>query len=77
MKINFNHVRVCALQEYNSLVKQLNEIEQVTENSTIVKIMDDLRASLCSIAAAYIDGNPDCICVLDEVESIAQLDDKS
>lgn len=72
MKIDFNHVRKQAVYAHNRLVKKLNmhiEDEQVVIDVNLIeRELEALRNWLVRIACSYIEGNPDCAMLGDELE---------
>lgn len=77
MKVDFNNVRLKAINEYNALVKKLNGAicEDTDMNRVVIPVgdlqrtIDNLRDSIVTIGLAYDEGNEDLKCVLtDDME---------
>jgi len=71
MNIDFNNVRVSAINNFNSLVRNLNTSigcngEIRIFKTTIERNIDNLRSALVGIGATYEKDNEDFKCVLDD-----------
>ena len=75
MDIDFNNVRVQAIQAYNRLVITLNKnVEKTISGWKKVEVpvdeiqadLDELRSLIGAIACTFRKDDPDCKCVFDD-----------
>jgi predicted DNA-binding transcriptional regulator YafY len=81
MRINFNHVRKKAIDSFNNLIRELNAgiCEDVDRARVVVPVrdierdIDILRDALVSIGCAYVENDPDCVCIIEEDDKILEF----
>jgi hypothetical protein len=76
MKVDFNNVRIAAVDRYNQLTEILNEkidsrgVIESFDADEIQGVMDALRTNLVIIAASFEDGNNDFIDVCENLNFV-------
>lgn len=77
MQVNFNNLRVQAVQAYNRLTSTLNNYVNKEEGTiasidteAIQKDLDDLRQMLVTLACCYLEDDPNVKSVIDECGKI-------
>ena len=84
MQVNFNNLRRKLINNYSSLIKELNSAiveegrDQVVKISTenIANTLDDLRECIVIIGCLEEDGNEDCQCIIEEHEILPSFNDQ-
>jgi hypothetical protein len=84
MEVDFNNLRVRALETYNELCKTLNLRMSKNKLNPYIQVdvweiqeeMDQLRMMLYTMACCYIEGREDCKSMADEIGDVATFNPK-